>query len=83
MNIQEATKKAVSENKAITQQQNPTILFIPQLIHGWLISLNGEEVAMVNNDPAMWNPTYKDFLSNDWMVVDYDEIKIKNAIKGV
>ncbi len=68
MNIIEATKKAVDENKVIYRKSLPHIKFIPT---------NSKNAAFIlfsddNNSPAgrMWNPMAKDILSNDWEVLN-------------
>ncbi|MFM2692318.1 Thoeris anti-defense Tad2 family protein [Lactococcus lactis] len=68
MNIIEATKKAVDENKAIYRKSLPHIKFIPT---------NSKNAAFIlfsddNDSPAgrMWNPMAKDILSNDWEVLN-------------
>ncbi len=68
MNIIEATKKAVDENKAIYRKSLPHIKFVPT---------NSKNAAFIlfsddNDRPAgrMWNPMAKDILSNDWQVLN-------------
>ena len=67
MNIIEATKKAVDENKAIYRKSLPHIKFVPT---------NSKNVAFIvfsdNDDRAggMWNPMAKDILSDDWEVLN-------------
>ena len=68
MNIIEATKKAVDENKAIYRKSLPHIKFVPT---------NSKNAAFIlfsddNDRPAgrMWNPMAKDILSNDWEVLN-------------
>ncbi|CDI46390.1 Thoeris anti-defense Tad2 family protein [Lactococcus lactis] len=68
MNIIEATKKAVDENKAIYRKSLPHIKFIPT---------NSKNAAFIlfsddNDSPAgrIWNPMAKDILSNDWEVLN-------------
>ena len=63
MNIIEATKKAVDENKAIYRKSLPHIKFVPT---------NSKNAAFIlfsddNDRPAgrMWNPMAKDILSNE------------------
>lgn len=68
MNIIEATKKAVDENKDIYRKSLPHIKFIPT---------NSKNAAFIlfsddNDSPAgrIWNPMAKDILSNDWEVLN-------------
>jgi len=68
MNIIEATKKAVDENKAIYRKSLPHIKFVPT---------NSKNAAFIlfsddNDSPAgrMWNPMAKDILSDDWEVLN-------------
>lgn len=68
MNIIEATKKAVDENKTIYRKSLPHIKFVPT---------NSKNAAFIlfsddNDSPAgrMWNPMAKDILSNDWEVLN-------------
>ena len=67
MNIIEATKKAVDENKAIYRKSLPHIKFVPT---------NSKNAAFIlfsdDDSPAgrMWNPMAKDILSNDWEVLN-------------
>ena len=68
MNIIEATKKAVDENKAIYRKSLPHIKFVPT---------NSKNAAVIlisaDNDRQagrMWNQMAKDILSNDWEVLN-------------
>ena len=68
MNIIEATKKAVDENKAIYRKSLPHIKFVPT---------NSKNAAFIlfsddNDRPAgrMLNPMAKDIFSNDWEVLN-------------
>lgn len=79
MNIQEATKKAVAENKAIINLRDTTISFVPYAPNGcWWIVSNNDEVVKVSSKPALWNPTYHDFLSDDWAVGSQKIVLEKN-----
>lgn len=63
MNIIEATKKAVDENKAIYRKTIPHIKFVPTN------SKNAAFIVFSDNDNrarGMWNPMAKDILSDDW-----------------
>ena len=68
MNIIEATKKAVDENKAIYRKSFPRIKFVPT---------NSKDAAFIlfsdDNDRSagrMWNPFANDILADDWEIVN-------------
>lgn len=64
MNIIEATKKAVDENKAIYRKAFPSIKFVPtnSKCAAFILLSDGED------SPAgkMWNPFADDILADDW-----------------
>lgn len=87
MNIVEATKLAVKEDKAISSYKGSflTVSIVPNGPLGlWMIIDSDNEVAVSPKGwPARWEPKTSDFLNEDWQVVDYDKNAIKNAIEGV
>lgn len=87
MNIVEATKQALKEDKAITSYKSSfeMMSLIPKgPCDVWfLIDSEGKLVTISDGQPAYWNPKASDFVSEDWKVVEYDKSVLKNAIKGV
>lgn len=85
MNIVEATKKALKEDKAIADVKEgfAPILFIPKGLGKRFLIIDGVfGLAMIReNQPALWDPKATDIISENWQVVDYDKVAVKNATK--
>lgn len=67
MNIIEATKKAIEDNKAIYRKSQVDIQFIPTN-SGPLACI----VIVSNTDKVgkFWNPNAKDILAEDWEIIN-------------
>lgn len=65
MNIIEATRKALDEEKCIINTQYPDVKMQPNLsIPFDIMRQDG------SNRVRCWNPTGEDFLSDDWEICD-------------
>lgn len=67
MNIQEATKKAMENNKCITRKSKQLLV---KPTNGWdrclLIHLTKKEYAQ------RWNPSASDLMAMDWEIAEWE-----------